>query len=116
MANRLWHYHFGVGLVDTPNDFGFNGGRPANQPLLDWLAAELVAQSYHLKPLHRLIVMSAAIEGRRGGTPLPRKSMPTIGCSGARLRSGWKLKPCATRCCKRPACLTSIVAGLAFKR
>ena len=60
IANRLWHYHFGVGLVDTPNDFGFNGGRPSNQPLLDWLAAELVGQGFRLKPVHRLIVTSAA--------------------------------------------------------
>ena len=58
MANRLWHYHFGVGLVDTPNDFGFNGGRPANQKLLDWLAAEFIAGGYCLKTLHRLIVTS----------------------------------------------------------
>ena len=59
IVNRLWHYHFGVGLVDTPNDFGFNGGRPTNQALLDWLAAELIASGYHLKHIHRLIVTSA---------------------------------------------------------
>ncbi len=60
MVNRVWHYHFGAGLVDTPNDFGFNGGRPTNQPLMDWLAAEFSEQGYRLKPLHRLIVTSAA--------------------------------------------------------
>ncbi|MBL9125207.1 MAG: DUF1553 domain-containing protein [Planctomycetaceae bacterium] len=60
IVNRLWHYHFGVGLVDTPNDFGFNGGRPANQPLLDWLADEFVQQGFRLKSLHRLLVTSAA--------------------------------------------------------
>ncbi len=42
IANRLWHYHFGVGIVDTPNDFGFNGGRPSHPELLDWLACELI--------------------------------------------------------------------------
>ncbi len=42
IANRLWHYHFGVGIVDTPNDFGWNGGRPSHAELLDWLAAELM--------------------------------------------------------------------------
>lgn len=60
MVNRLWQYHFGVGLVETSNDFGFNGGRPANVQLLDWLATELVAQRYSLKAIHRLIVTSAA--------------------------------------------------------
>ncbi|MBI2824465.1 MAG: DUF1553 domain-containing protein [Planctomycetia bacterium] len=60
IVNRLWHYHFGTGLVDTPNDFGFNGGRPSNRALLDWLAAELVASGYRLKAIHRLIVTSAA--------------------------------------------------------
>src|SRR5581483_1887568 len=60
IANRLWHYHFGVGLVDTPNDFGFNGGRPSHGELLDWLAAELIRQRWSLKGLHREIVLSAA--------------------------------------------------------
>jgi len=60
MANRLWHYHFGTGLVATPSDFGFNGERPVNQALLDYLAKRLVEGGWRLKPLHREIVMSAA--------------------------------------------------------
>ena len=59
MVNRLWHYHFGTGLVETPNDFGFNGARPSHPELLDWLAAELMEQNWSLKSLHRLIVTSA---------------------------------------------------------
>jgi hypothetical protein len=59
IANRLWHYHFGVGIVDTPNDFGFNGGRPSHPGLLDWLAAYLMKQGWSLKQLHRAIVLSA---------------------------------------------------------
>jgi hypothetical protein len=58
LANRLWHYHFGTGIVDTPSDFGFMGGRPTHPELLDWLASEVVATGWRLKPLHRLIVTS----------------------------------------------------------
>jgi uncharacterized protein DUF1553/uncharacterized protein DUF1549/F5/8 type C domain-containing protein len=57
MANRIWHYHFGKGLVDTPNDFGKNGSKPINSELLDWLACELRDQG-SLKHLHELIVTS----------------------------------------------------------
>jgi hypothetical protein len=59
MANRLWHYHFGTGIVNTPSDFGFNGGKPSHPQLLDWLAAEFHSNGGRLKPLHRLIVLSA---------------------------------------------------------
>ncbi|MCB1224884.1 MAG: DUF1553 domain-containing protein [Verrucomicrobiales bacterium] len=60
LANRVWHYHFGTGIVDTPNDFGFMGGRPTHPQLLDFLARQLQENGFHLKPLHRLIVTSRA--------------------------------------------------------
>ena len=60
IANRLWHHHFGIGLVKTPNDLGFNGGQPSHPELLDWLAGELQANGYRLKHLHRLMVTSQA--------------------------------------------------------
>ena len=59
IVNRIWHYHFGVGLVDTPNDFGFNGGRPTHPQLIDWLATELIRNDWNLKAIQRLIVNSA---------------------------------------------------------
>ena len=60
MANRLWQYHFGRGIVPTPNDFG-KLGEPATHPeLLDWLAAELMDGGWRLKRMHRLIVLSSA--------------------------------------------------------
>jgi mono/diheme cytochrome c family protein len=59
MVNRVWHYHFGRGLVATPSDFGFNGGAPSHPALLDWLAAEYIRGGFTLKPIHRLIMTSA---------------------------------------------------------
>ncbi len=58
IVNRVWHYHFGVGIVDTPNDFGFNGGRPTHPELLDFLADQFRSDKYQLKQLHRRIVTS----------------------------------------------------------
>jgi hypothetical protein len=58
-ANRIWHYHFGRGLVERPGDFGLRGPRPSHPELLDWLADELVASGWSTKHLHRLIVLSS---------------------------------------------------------
>lgn len=58
IVNRLWHWHFGKGLVDTPSDFGFGGGQPSHPELLDWLAEELSEQNWSLKEMHRLILNS----------------------------------------------------------
>jgi hypothetical protein len=59
IVNRLWLYHFGRGLVDTPNDFGHNGSLPSNPALLDWLAGEFLARGQSIKDFHRLVVTSA---------------------------------------------------------
>ncbi|MCC7425160.1 MAG: PSD1 domain-containing protein [Planctomycetaceae bacterium] len=58
IANRVWQYHFGKGLVDSPNDFGRMGASPSHPELLDWLALELQSTG-SLKSLHRLLVSSA---------------------------------------------------------
>src|SRR5262249_21171946 len=52
MVNRVWHYHFGVGIVDSANDFGYNGGQPSHPELLDFLAAEFIRNGWSLKKLH----------------------------------------------------------------
>jgi hypothetical protein len=59
IANRVWLYHFGRGIVDTPNDFGRMGQLPTHPELLDWLAIQLRDNGSSLKALHRLIVTSA---------------------------------------------------------
>jgi hypothetical protein len=59
IANRVWQWHFGRGLVATSNDFGLAGELPSHPELLDWLAAELVESGWSLKHLHRLIVHSS---------------------------------------------------------
>jgi hypothetical protein len=59
IVNRVWQYHFGRGLVDTPNDFGRMGAAPTHPELLDWLALEFRDGGQSLKQLHRLIVTSA---------------------------------------------------------
>jgi hypothetical protein len=64
IVNRLWHYHFGTGLVDTPSDFGLNGSKPSHPELLDWLAYELLTHEWSLKHIHRLILQSAAYRQR----------------------------------------------------
>jgi uncharacterized protein DUF1553/uncharacterized protein DUF1549 len=58
LANRLWHYHFGTGIVATPSDFGAMGQPPTHPELLDWLARRLVDDVWKLKALHKLIVTS----------------------------------------------------------
>ena len=59
IVNRVWHYHFGRGLVATPSDFGKMGSVPSHPELLDWLAATFLEEGGSLKKLHRRIVTSA---------------------------------------------------------
>jgi hypothetical protein len=60
MANRIWHYHFGKGIVGSPSDFGVMGERPTHPELLDWLTREFVRSGWSMKHMHRLILNSAA--------------------------------------------------------
>ncbi|MFN9891626.1 MAG: DUF1549 domain-containing protein, partial [Acidobacteriota bacterium] len=59
MVNRIWGYHFGRGIVGTPNDFGKMGLKPTHPELLDWLANEYVKGGWLMKPLHRMLTTSA---------------------------------------------------------
>ncbi|MFN9720267.1 MAG: DUF1553 domain-containing protein [Planctomycetota bacterium] len=62
IANRVWQFHFGQGLVTTPNDFGTSGAKPSHPKLLDWLASTLIENKWSLKQLHRVIVNSATYQ------------------------------------------------------
>lgn len=58
MANRIWSYHFGKGLVPTPNDFGKQGKAPTHPELLDWLATQFIESGWSIKAMHRTIMLS----------------------------------------------------------
>ena len=60
IVNRIWLWHFGEGLVRTPNNFGIRGERPTHPKLLDWLARRFIESGWSVKALHRLIMDSAA--------------------------------------------------------
>ncbi|MCB1093642.1 MAG: DUF1553 domain-containing protein, partial [Verrucomicrobiae bacterium] len=59
IVNRLWQYHFGVGIVPNANDFGKQGLPPTHPELLDWMARRFVADGWSLKKMHKLIMTSA---------------------------------------------------------
>jgi len=58
MVNRIWQYHFGKGLVPTPNDFGSRGETPTHPELLDYLATQFIKSGWSVKAMHRLIMLS----------------------------------------------------------
>jgi hypothetical protein len=62
IVNRMWQHHFGDGLVSSESDFGTMGQAPSHPELLDWLASELVAGGWHMKPIHRMILLSHAYQ------------------------------------------------------
>lgn len=62
MVNRVWQMHFGTGIVATPNDFGRMGMRPSHPELLDYLANEFVRGGFHIKPIHRMILLSSTYQ------------------------------------------------------
>src|SRR5262249_22515694 len=62
MVNRIWQWHFGEGLVRTPDNFGKTGERPTDPELLDYLAARFTESGWSIKAMHRLIMLSSAYQ------------------------------------------------------
>ncbi len=73
IVNRVWQYHFGRGIVDTPNDFGRNGSLPTHPELLEWLAADFRESGGSLKALHRRIVTSETYRQSAAGNVAAEK-------------------------------------------
>ncbi len=89
VVNRVWQYHFGRGIVETPNDFGRMGGKPSHPELLDYLAVRFRDQGLSLKQLHRLILTSAA--WRQSSRPQPTKKKLALALD-ADNRLLWKME------------------------
>ncbi len=58
MANRIWQFHFGRGIVRSTSNFGYQGDKPTHPELLDWLASELAKNGWRMKPIHRMLMLS----------------------------------------------------------
>ncbi|MCH2181982.1 MAG: PSD1 and planctomycete cytochrome C domain-containing protein [Mariniblastus sp.] len=86
IVNRVWHYHFGAGLVDTPSDFGVNGARPTHPELLDWLAWQFMEHGWSLKWLHRQILNSSTYRQ----SSAPRAEANQVDADGRLL---WRFPP-----------------------
>ncbi|MDB6076025.1 MAG: Planctomycete cytochrome, partial [Verrucomicrobiaceae bacterium] len=86
VVNRLWHHHFGAGIVDTPSDFGLGGNKPSHPELLDWLAEELLRNGWSLKRMHKLMVMSATYRQSSAANP----AALAVGASNRLL---WRMNP-----------------------
>ncbi len=76
MVNRIWAYHFGKGIVQTPNDFGARGRAPTHPELLDWLTSRFVEGGWSIKQMHKLMMLSHAYQLASG------KSVPRVVASG----------------------------------
>ncbi len=76
IVNRLWQHHMGRGIVATPSDFGSQGLAPTHPDLLDFLAGELIRARWQLKPIHKMIMMSAVYRQDGKNNELAAKADP----------------------------------------
>ncbi|MCW5963829.1 MAG: PSD1 domain-containing protein [Bryobacterales bacterium] len=76
IVNRLWETYFGIGLVETSEDFGTQGALPSHPELLDWLAVEFMESGWNLKHMHKVMVMSATYQQQSSVSPQLREADP----------------------------------------
>ena len=98
MVNRLWQFHFGQGLVKTPNDFGTRGQPPTHPELLDYLATEFIKRGWSIKAMHRLIMLSATYQQQTEGVRSQEsgargRKRETLGSSDSRLLTSDSFSP-----------------------
>ena len=77
MVNRIWQYHFGKGLVKTPNDFGVRGMPPTHPELLDHLSHQFIQAGWSIKNMHRLIMLSATYQQSSSANPANTRTIDT---------------------------------------
>ena len=103
--NRIWHYHFGEGIVASPSDFGAMGQRPTHPELLDWLAAEFVSSGWDIKHMHKLIVMSNTYQQSSAHNEVCRQSgLPQPPAVEVPARAPGRRSDPRFRACPSPAC------------
>jgi hypothetical protein len=78
MANRIWHYHFGRGIVGSPSDFGVMGERVIDQGLLDYLASSFVEGGWRMKRMHRMIMLSNTYQQSSTYRPEAAEAAPDL--------------------------------------
>jgi hypothetical protein len=94
MVNRIWHYHFGRGLVGTPSNFGFAGDEPTHPELLDWLASEFIRQGWSIKAMHRLIMRSSVYQ--QASTSITGRGFPPRSSDAAGTQAASTVDPSNT--------------------
>ena len=85
IVNRVWQHHFGVGMVETPDNFGSNGSAPSHPELLDWLAVDFVKHGWKLKRLQRMIMLSSVYRQSSKRTDNPAHEQAAVEDPGNRL-------------------------------
>jgi hypothetical protein len=100
-VNRVWAWHFGKGIVRTPNDFGSQGDPPTHPDLLDWLARDFMDHGWSIKYLHRLILLSKTyqLDSKAAGAGVQLDPENRLLWHGSRRRlEGEAIRDCMLAC------------------